>query len=537
MFILKRSQSIQSNNKQNTFSKFTLCPKCHSITNISIIQSNTIHLSCSYCNYDKLYSIDEYFEILNKVNTNKEKLNKKCKEHITNDIGFFCYKCNEHFCNKCQDKHLEHSDYIYELDKLINESKFNEIHEQYEKSKVHYESYSIKLKDNIIDLLKNEINKINVAFNESIKNNRYICKVIDILIDNYKNYHCDYYIINNLLNNTKFKNTEITFKDNTLIGKINVVLSVYKTNCIIEKQYIDSLSKIQTKRTLINDKESYVNSLLILSDGRLASSYSDCSIKVHNIKSFELELTIEKAHKKGINYLSKLNNFVLSCSDDPQIKIWEIKEKEYKLIQEISIHSSPVCRVFPIKDNKIVSFSFNAKNIKIWNSLPPYNIITQISLHNTTIESALEVNGLLALACDDSVLRFYDINSNQCIHSISNIQTSSRNSMIVLDNNKLIIGGYNLLIVIDTFTYTIDKRIENEDYETIDCFLQLSDGSLLCALGDMNGRAFVQIELNKYEIISEKENAHESHINDIICINERMFATCSDDKMIKIWKY
>ena len=185
----------------------------------------------------------------------------------------------------------------------------------------------------------------------------------------------------------------------------------------------------------------------------------------------------------------------------------------------------------------MVSFEFNGKSLKIWNSVSPYNILSQIALHNTTIESALEVNNLLALACDDSVLRFYDTYSNLCLHSISNIQTSSRNSMIVLKNNKLIVGGYNTLIVIDTSCYTIEKRLEDEDYEAIDCFLQLSDGILLCALGDMNGRAFVQIELNKYEIISEKENAHESHINGIVYINERMFASCSDDKMIKIWKY
>ena len=538
MFILRRSQSGIPKRNKESFSKFTLCPKCHKSTNLVITQSNKLHLSCTYCYYDSMYSIDKYFEMIETVNKKKKIMNKQCEEHSMKDNTFFCYKCNAHFCIKCQDKHLDHSDFIYELDKMLNEDKFKEIQAQYKDIKTHYEIYSTKIKENIIEILHKEINKINDSYNESLIRNHYICKVIDVLIDNYKNFRYDYYIINNLLENTKFKKNEIIFNDNSISSKINTILSFYSSNCIIEKHYIDSLSNLITKRTLINDKESYVNSLLILSDGRIASSYSDCSIKVHNVQTFELELSIEQAHTKGINYLSQLNtNLILSCSDDKIIKIWEIKSKEYKLIQDISIHSSPVCRAFPINHNKVVSFEFNGKSLKIWNSVSPYNIISQINLHNTTIELALEVNNLLALACDDSVLRFYDSYSNKCLHSISNIQTSSRNSMIVLKNNKLIVGGYNTLIVIDTSCYTIEKRIEDEDYEAIDCFLQLSDGSLLCALGDMNGRAFVQIELNKYEIISEKENAHESHINGIVYINERMFASCSDDKMIKIWKY
>ena len=110
-----------------------------------------------------MYSIDKYFETIETVNQKKKVMNNKCEDqdHSMNDNSFFWYKCNAHFCIKCQDKHLDHSDFIYDLDKLLSEDKVKEIQTQYREIKTHYEIYSTKIKENIIEILHKEINKIN----------------------------------------------------------------------------------------------------------------------------------------------------------------------------------------------------------------------------------------------------------------------------------------------------------------------------------------------------------------------------------------
>ena len=89
---------------------------------------------------------------------------------------------------------------------------------------------------------------------------------------------------------------------------------------------INNINNIKT----INEHSS-IHSLLLLSDGRLASCSQDKTIKIYNINNnYHCDITLE-GHTNGVNYISELdNNKLISCSDDRSIKIWSISQSSYQ---------------------------------------------------------------------------------------------------------------------------------------------------------------------------------------------------------------
>jgi len=75
-----------------------------------------------------------------------------------------------------------------------------------------------------------------------------------------------------------------------------------------------------------------LNSIL-LKDGRFAIGSGKSSIIIFNKKTFKPALII-KEHKNCVKHLKQLKSGILaSCSYDNTIKLFNIKENEYQVIQ------------------------------------------------------------------------------------------------------------------------------------------------------------------------------------------------------------
>lgn len=583
MFSLNSNKDKISFSKSD-FGKFCLCPRCFQIPKISIIHSNKIHITCPFCLNDIILLIEEYLTEIPLLNVQKrcEKnvshsnrkahyfcidcnqwlcldcyhnhlssnknlhrfvkyqsfLNNHCNIHLNNILNLFCLECNIHLCSSCIEAHKNHT--IYELSNLLPTEKFIEINDKYKRVKSEYEEKIIILKSRYVSKLQGMVNRINKAFEYNKKINDNLSSFLGILVDNYNNFQNNYYILTNLISNINLIDTaQINFDEKISEKSVENLVSFFNSYTFIEKKVINYLINLNLKKTIIK-KKSYVNCLLMLHDGRLASCYSDCSIKVHNITDYSVVISIDQAHSKGINNLSQLkNNQILSCSDDKTIKIWEIFENEYKFITTINYHSSEVLKALPLKNDKVASFVFHAKNIKIWSSNPPYNLITKNLQHKGTVESILEQKNknILVTACSDRLLRFFNLDNFQCNHTINDVQSSSRNGMLEIDNDRIIITGFGSLIIVDTIDYSVVKKVEEPLFGIINAILLLPDSSLLIGCGQMEEKIFIQIEQEKFEFVSEKIEVHQSTINSLVSLSNHSFASCSDDKTIKIWEY
>ena len=114
---------------------------------------------------------------------------------------------------------------------------------------------------------------------------------------------------------------------------------------------INNINNIKT----IKEHSDYVHSLLLLSDGRLASCSDDKTIKIYNINNnYHCDITL-KGHTDYVTYISELdNNKLISCSYDSSIKIWSITQSSYQCDYTINnAHNDYIYKVISLTNNRI----------------------------------------------------------------------------------------------------------------------------------------------------------------------------------------
>ena len=114
------------------------------------------------------------------------------------------------------------------------------------------------------------------------------------------------------------------------------------------------------------------------------------------------------------------------------------------------------------------------------------------------------------------------------------VECFSQNSMIELGNNKLFVGGKNIIAIIDLNKCIIEQKIENETKgDHVSSSIYLKEGIIL--FGSRFGK------INIYDIIKKTiTKIKTTLIGDIRCflkIDENQFITSSIDSVIRLWEY
>lgn len=295
----------------------------------------------------------------------------------------------------------------------------------------------------------------------------------------------------------------------------------------------DILSSIKVIKK-ISGHLSFVYSILLLNDGRLASCSDDETIKIYNLKTFECEITLD-GHEGYIWYISQLeNDNLVSCSGDTTIKIWTIKENQGVCIATLKGHIKSVTKVIPISTNLIASGS-DDKTIKIWNTLFPFSCLFTFDAHTYCISSILKIRNKKILVSGDfkpGDLIIWDLNQFIMICSMDNISCWGPNSLAEFQNNKILVGGKNVINIVNYETKQIETTIFDFKLHCVYTFLIMNDGSFLTG-----GYKIIRHWDNHSYKCKGKKEAHEDYIIKIIQgNNDFTLFSCSYESEIYKWK-
>ena len=134
-----------------------------------------------------------------------------------------------------------------------------------------------------------------------------------------------------------------------------------------------------------------------------------------------------------------------------------------------------------------------------------------------------------ASSLNDNHLIFWNSKTYECVKVINHIYCSSQNSLYELPTEKLIVGGYNTITVVNTDNFQTEARINDETLNFVNCFLQIQN-MLLC------GCCFGKIcEIGEDYQITYKKSAHSGDLTDLVKLKRNEFASSSRDMTIKIW--
>ena len=550
--------SIPYEKYDNLFPKIMLsktkCLVCgkYSSQSKSFFCVNCIRFFCSNC-----------IEHHNKINNNHiinqiPKSDTKCNIH-NQKYNSYCKTCLNDICEECLNFHNSHNIINYN-DLIINdlESINNDIE--------NYELIVNFIYENSLELIE-KIKKMNQRFE---KQNKFIINTLKYYKEIYEKQlsqeELNYSIIQNLKQNINIPNIKNKIKEiSNLIIKINYEIEyLFNINILKPEKNLKS-QKILFKK--IESKETNTDSIkcvLVLEDGRIATGSKDKSIKIFDInENSNLNFASFKEIKatNHVWHMAQFKNSNLICGED--FGIMELFNlKNYSLIhkyENVSTNSCAIWNILVLSQSQNI-LSCCRQGLKIWESSNNYNLIKQLNIslipNNivmqnqglNVMESIFELpNNKIASTSDDSILRFWDINTYQIICSIDKIGCCSRTGFALISQNSLAIANRyeKKVTIVNIVNYEINN-IFFFNNDTV-CLLYLRDENLLL-VGEQNINDISIIDLNNNrcdDIFYYKNNEAQFNwvVNDVKGVNAivRMkngdFITVTYDKLTELWRF
>lgn len=495
----------------------------------------------------------------------QEKIEINCQRHCEEKAKYYCLECKESYCSLCTKTHRKHQHVSFE--DLIENLDINGVKKNLETAKHYISDYYNELKDQFLKPLMKKVMQVREAFRASQEKNEEMINFISILLDNYN--PNNYYTISNIINNAEFKFDLLKVTDKTTT---NELVNFLNTNTIINLDELfkkdDISSIISTGKSLIKINPNSLKevkrirkhtgtiySLCLLKDGRLASCSWDKTINVYDLSTFTCDFTIE-GHENTVTYVSEFDNGdLISCADDLTLKIWEIKKSSYTCKATIQMDTSDVWKVIPLSGNKFATCSAFDNVITIFENKPPYKQLKVLEGKNgEETFSILELYNkkhLVSGCFNESFskpwfwswskpnhvasgsINFWDLESYRLEHRLEDAFCYWNNGMFELDDERLLVGGKGEISIIDCKIFQVVKKIKEESFGLVCCFLPIIDDLVL--FGCDYGNIFLfDLETYRYRLV--KEFAHKNAINAMIKVNETTLATCSWDGVVKFWQ-
>ena len=364
-------------------------------------------------------------------------------------------------------------------------------------------------------------------------------------------------LIEKKLNESLDKTIEI----NELNNKVKSILKedidniMNKIQKLEESQFIkDKNNKIQLKKcnlqniNSIKPHKNTINSASTFPSGNIISVSRDKSIIIYDINLNILQ-KIENSHNDWIYYVEVIdeNNFITSSADQ-SIKLWIKKKTQFFINRTIkNAHKEQVNKVIYCSNKNLISCSYD-NTIKIWkeNNNNYERIKTLTHSDSTSLLSIsnfpwsilfLEDKNILISSGPDST-KFWNLNKDEtnynninCIKYFKDVYCYWNKGLCRLDEDKIIIGGDKLLIVISILNKTIIKKIDIP----FQCWgiLLIEDKGIFLIGGESKD---IRIYRNdNYECIRVIQNAHDTDIRGFVELKDGSIISYSYDKKIKKW--
>ena len=384
------------------------------------------------------------------------------------------------------------------------------------------------LKDNNFNLIK-DINKYSFQIEFKIlRRHRYL--YIDLIKDGNINLDINDYVktISELKEIIKKKDARIKFLEQELENSRSL------NNNNLNESYNIELKEPVYK---IKYHKYYISCSSVLNDGRFAIGANDNSIIIYNSKTFKPELAIKEHNNSISNIINLSSGDLASCSWDKTIKIYNINENNYKVLQTLTYHSDSVWKIIELKNKKLVSCSEDKSIILYKNDNNEYKKEYSFSTNGPNgpiIET--NDNEICYSEVDNNCICFYNILKKKIINQIKNISITSNifDSLLMISKELLLITGNSVISIVNINSYSLIRTIDVPGSNYIYSACMINKNIVLTS--DYNKRIIQwKIEGDDLKLVSKKENAHDGEIYTLLKLPNGLFLSGSRDKFVKIW--
>ena len=437
-----------------------LCPKCHNYSFISFPNRTYCDVYC-YCGYREQFYIKDYLTILQKFSSSQS---LTCKEHQQN-FTFFCDDCKEHLCSKCEESHSK-SHMLLSLS--MGETQFSTLLNQHNKTKLDIINELTKLKVEYQQIFQNEINlllqniaKIEYSYSKALEDNNDILSLIDCMFNSYNKDALTYSSISNLNRNTNYKIPAFKPQSKDISARVIELIKYYDTFMVLKPKTRDiyQLIHINEYDQEFNKKQkTNVKKLLVTRKGGVAVLID----KKNYFKIYQDDCCYTiKSHSSQIKAIDEFpNGTFITCSDDGTIQFHSLPSpnKEEDLListpsEIIEKENYQLVDVKVITNNRFISVD---KEIKIRKSSPPYDNINRYNIEGYQKIIQFEDKEMLMII-GDLRLTLINLITNKIDTRIK--LSESINDMIQLSNGNFAIGHRSSISIMNGKTFKIEAVV------------------------------------------------------------------------------
>lgn len=503
----------------------TVCPNCNDSPYLIIEkESPFVNIKCENCGLVKTENL------LNYLNFIKNLQNRRGVEENFYSRSAYCEECKKYITESTLKEHQGHT--------LVNLCSYVSTKEKKEKiieGNAHISGYCRDLKEKYFVKMNNEIEKLEKKIKE-IKNemenlekeyqifkekNSSVLLLMNVIIKNYEKEKRNYYLLQNFHNLPKICIYKCNGENN-----YKTIMRYYQLYSITHQPMtIRDVHKIKKI-----EQDDLLQNIINLKNGKIAMCGYDDKITILDPKNnFEKVLSIPLDNT--IYSICQLENEqIVSCCQE-NLHFWSISDSNYVCVHKIETqHDSTINHVVPLTGNRIASTAYD-NTIKIWETIPPYKCLSTLQKHNNTVYSAIQIKGkeILVSGSNDERLCVWSLKTYQLQNIITKVCCSGRNALLQINNNQIIVGGDNVISIVDINSYQILNQIKNSKIDSIYGIKPINED--LFIFGSSNG--YIGIYDVKVNIIEIKKYHQEGVLG--FAKVDNTFISCSYDKSLQLF--
>jgi len=310
-----------------------------------------------------------------------------------------------------------------------------------------------------------------------------------------------------------------------------------KSNLKTDNLYDDFDIKLKDPLHMLNTHTGDIRCLIVLNDGRLASCSGDNTIVIYNKLTYNPDLII-KEHNNSVNRIIQLSSGILaSCSHDNTIKFFNIKGKDYEIIQNLTYHTSYVYKIIELSNKYLVSCSWDKSIIFYFKDNKEYKKDYQLSLGGECENIIQTKDNEICYSERKNKICFFDLLERKIKANIDNIREFSHyfeEWFLMITKDLLLIPGDNKMFIINVNHYKLVREINVDNAGFIYSGCLLNKNILITGDSSKTLRQW-RIEDDNLILTSKKENSHGNSIISLAKLGNGHIATGSTDKTIKYW--
>lgn len=447
---------------------------------------------------------------------------------------------NKEFHIRCKDKYNSLNSFIQNYKHLSHEIDLNhkniisiqDIIESYTKAKHVVYSYNKELKDKYINLLEEQKQKIEKAYERNLNCNENLLSFINILINSYIKTQ-NKITFSNLSNNSKFNidTTHSYLVDDTSNENISNLLYYFNNEHILLNPNVNL--KCHSNLHSINYNCEQINAALLLTDGRLVLAFHKKSVKVINLDTFSIDIEINDAGKGFIYSVVEYKpNHIATCSFDNYLRFYSLSKNSFTQIGEAKPHLSSTIKLIVLPNSRVATASWD-KSVAITSTVEPFSKIAQIREHNNTVTSLLylkEKNQLVSASWDKNLI-FMNGDSYAVEKKITNVYCSWINCLCEVDRENLMVAGNKEICIVNHKVYQVVSVIHDKNFVRILSLGVLRDGSIICGANNM------VTHFTKDKYIKDYQEKRNCDTFMILPIGDRILIFGSARSVLDVWKY